>query len=70
MVGYVKCFVSNKTMSFKVIDNKLLQKYTKLWEKVSSLMNIKFYSEPVYGDNDKYIKIKIKIYGYKVNTNF
>ena len=69
MVGYVKCLVSNKTMSFKVIDNKLLQKYTKLWEKVSSLMNIKFYSEPVYGDNDKYIKTKIKIYEDKVNAN-
>ena len=25
-------------------------------------MNIKFDSEPVYGDNDKYIKTKIKIY--------
>ena len=24
----------------------------------------------VYGDNDKYIRIKIKSYGYKVNTNF
>ena len=33
-------------------------------------MNIKFDNEPVYGDNDKYIKIKIKLYGDKVNTNF
>ena len=33
-------------------------------------MNIKFDSEPVYGDNDKYIKAKIKSYGDKVNTNF
>ena len=33
-------------------------------------MNIEFDSEPVYGDNDKYIKTKIKSYGYKVNTNF
>ena len=53
MIGYVKCFDSNKTMSFKVIDNKLLKKYNKIWEKVSSLMNIKFDSEPVYGNNDK-----------------
>ena len=28
-------------------------------------MNIKFDSEPVCGDNDKYIKTKIKSYGYK-----
>ena len=33
-------------------------------------MNIKFDSETVYGDNGKYIKTKIKIYGDKVNTNF
>ena len=57
-------------MSFKVTDKKLLKKYSKIWEKVSSFMNIEFDSEPVYSDNDKYIKTKIKIYGDKVNTNF
>ena len=29
MIGYVKCFESNK-MSFKIIDNKLLKKYTQI----------------------------------------
>ena len=29
MISYVECFDSNKTMSFKVSDNKLLKKYTK-----------------------------------------
>ena len=33
-------------------------------------MNIKFDSEPIYGDNDKYIKTRIKLYVDKVNTNF
>ena len=33
-------------------------------------MNIEFDSEPVYRDNDKYMKAKIKSYGDKVNTNF
>ena len=33
-------------------------------------MSIKFDIEPVYGDNDKYIKTKIKLYGDKINTNF
>ena len=69
MIGYVKWFDRNKAMAFKVIE-KLLKKYNKIWEKVSSLMNIKFDSEPVYGDNDKYIKTKIKLYGDKLNTNF
>ena len=54
MIGYVKHFHSNKTMSFKVSDKKLLKKSTKMWETVSSLMNIKFHSKPDYGD-DKYI---------------
>ena len=27
-------------------------------------------SKPVYDDNGKYIKTKIKLYGDKVNTNF
>ena len=57
-------------MSFKVTDNKLLKKYNKIWEKISNLMNIKFDSEPVYDDIDKYIKTKIKLYENKVNTNF
>ena len=32
MIGYVKCFDNNKTMSFKVTDNNLLEKYTKYGE--------------------------------------
>ena len=67
MIGYVKHFGSNKTMSFKVSDNKLLKK---IWEKTGNLLSIEFDSEPVYGDVDKYIKTKIKVYGDRVNTNF
>ena len=36
-----------------------------MWQKVSNLMDIKSDSEPVCGDNDKYIKTKIKIQGIK-----
>ena len=72
IIGYVKCFDSNMTMtmSFKSTDKKLFKKFTKIWERVTSLMNIEFDSEPVYGDNDKYIKTKIKWHSDKVNTNF
>ena len=62
MIGYVKNFNSNKTMSFKVGDNKLSKKYNRILEKISNLMNIEFTSDPIYGDNDKYIKTKIKMY--------
>ena len=68
MIGCVKHFDSNKTMSFKVSDNKLLKKYNKIWEKISNLLHIKFDSQPVSGDGDKYIKKKIKMYGDRVNT--
>ena len=34
MIGYVKCCDSNKTMSFKVNDNSLLEKYIKIWKKL------------------------------------
>ena len=57
-------------MSFKINDNRLLEKYTKIWGRVDILMNIVFDSELVSGDNDKYIKAKIKSYGDKANTNF
>ena len=40
MIGHVKHFDSNKTISFKVIDKKLLKNYTKIWERVNGLMNI------------------------------
>ena len=33
-------------------------------------MNIEFYSELVYGNNEKYIKKKVKSYEDKVNTHF
>ena len=70
MIGYVKNFNSNKTMSLKVEDNKLLKKYDKIWGIISDLLNIEFDSEPVYGGNDKYMQTKIKMYEDKVNTNF
>ena len=67
-IGYVRCFESNKTMSFG--NNKLLKNYTQIWKKVKNLLNIKFDNEPVYGNNDKYIKTKIKINDNNVNKNF
>ena len=70
MIGYVKHFDSNKTMSFKVRDNKLLKSTAKYGEKISNLMNIEFDSETVYGDNDKYVKTNIKMYEDRVNTYF
>ena len=57
-------------MSFKISDKQLLKKYNQIWKKVKSLLNIKFNSEPVYGDNNKDMKTKIKTYDCSVITNF
>ena len=70
MIGYIKCFDSNKTMSFKVSDNKLLKKYNKIWGKTSNIMNIEFDSDRIYVDNDKYIKTKTEMYEDRVYTTF
>ena len=70
MIEYVRHFDSNKTMSFKIIGNKVLKSYSKIYERVSSLLHIEFHNEPIYGNNHQYIKTKVKSYGDKVNTNF
>ena len=51
MIGYAKCFDSNKAMSFKVSCKKLLKKYIQIWTKIISLMSEEFDSDPVYGDD-------------------
>ena len=50
-------------MSFRAANNKqLLKNYNKIWENVKS--------KTFYGDDDKYIKTKIKIYADNMITNF
>ena len=70
MTGYVKKFEGNKIMPFKISDKQLLKKYNQIWKRVEKLLKTEFDSEPVYGDNDKYIKTKIKIYAGSMITNF
>ena len=57
-------------MSFIVKDKKLLKKYSKIWETIEGLMKITFESKPVYGEDVKYIKTKIKTYAGNIITNF
>ena len=54
--------VIHRTMSFKISDKQLLKKYEEIWKKVKSLLNIKFDTELLHGDNDKCIKTNIKTY--------
>ena len=73
MTGYFKKFNENATMSFRVNDNnnkQLLKITAKIWEEIEKLIKISFESKPVYGDDDKYIKTKIKIYADSIVAYF
>ena len=41
-----------------------------MWETIEGLMKINFENKLVYGDDDKYIKTKIKTYADSIITNF
>ena len=57
-------------MSFNISDKQLLKRYNQISKRVGKLLKKKINSESVYGDNDKYIKTKIKTYVDSVITNF
>ena len=61
---------SDDWMFFIVIDKQRLKKYTEIWETIKELVKINFENNPVYGDDDKYIKTKIKIFAGSINTSF
>ena len=57
-------------MSFKISNKQLLNKCNQIWKRVEKLLKIEFDSKSVYGNDDKYIKTKIKIYNNSMFTNF
>ena len=70
MTGYARKFDENATMSFRANNKQLLKNYNKIWEKVEKLLKIDFESKPVYSDDDKYIKTKVKIFADNMIINF
>ena len=70
MTGYFKKFNANATMPFRVNNKNFLKMYNKIWEKIEKIININFESKPVQGDDNKYIKTKIKIFADSIVTNF
>ena len=68
MGAYRENFDETKYISFLIKDDKLLEKYNEIWEKVKNSLKKEFDSEPVY--NEKYQKAKTKSYNDKINTNF
>ena len=70
MTGYARKFNKNSTMSFIVKDKKPLKKYNKICETIEGLMKITFESKPIYGEDVKYIKTKLKTYADNKITSF
>ena len=70
--GYINKFDKNKiTMSLMIKDKQLLKNYNKIWrEKKENLMQIDFNTKTTYGDDNKYIKTRIKTYKDITTTNF
>ena len=52
MIGYVKCFDSDKKTLFWIIYKELLKSYIKIWERVNSLIGKEFEVKLVFDDND------------------
>ena len=61
-------FVETKYMSFLLKDNKFLEKYNEIGNKMNKVIKKGFDSEPVY--SKKYLKTKIKFYEGKANKIF
>ena len=61
-------FDKSECMSFLIKDEKLLEKYNKIWKKFNNSIKKEFDSKPVY--NRKYLKIIVKSYNRKINTSF
>ena len=68
MSAYRKAFDETKYMSFLIKDDKLLETYNEIWEKLKNVIKKEFDCEPVY--NEKYLKAKIKSYNGKINSSF
>ena len=68
MSAYRKYFDKTKYISFLIKDDKLLEKYNEIWEKIKNSLKKEFDSKPVY--NEKYLKAKTKSYNGKINTTF
>ena len=69
MSGFIKYFDNGgKNMSLTIEDDKVLFKYSDVWNKLIKIKGIKFYSNLVY--DKKCIKTKVREYNGVIKTNF
>ena len=59
MSGYIKYSENGgKNMSFSIKDDKVQEKYDKIWDVIENKLGVKFHSEPIY--ERKYLKVKVR----------
>ena len=59
MSGYFKYFENDsKNVSFLIKDDKVCEKYEKIWDGIKNKLSIKFHSKPIY--DQKYLKAKVR----------
>ena len=69
MNGYIKYFENGgKNMSFMIKDDKVWDKYDKIWNVIKDKLGIKFHSEIVY--EYKYLRVKVREFDGVIKTNF
>ena len=69
MNGYIKYFENGgKNMSFMIKNDKVWDKYDKIWNVIKDKLGIKFHSEPVY--EYKYLRVKVREFDDMIKTNF
>ena len=69
MNGCIKYFENGgKNMSFLIKDDKVWDKYDKIWNVIKDKAGIKFYSEPVY--EHEYLKTKVREFDGIIKAKF
>ena len=69
MNGYIKYFENGgKNMSFMIKDDKVWDKYDKIWNVIKDKVGSTFHSKPVY--EYKYLRTKVREFDGVIKTKF
>ena len=69
MNGCIKYFENGgKNLSLMIKDDKVWNKYDKIWDVIKDNIGIKFHSEPVY--EYKYLRLKVREFEGIIKINF
>ena len=67
--AYIKYFENGgKNMSFIIKDDKVWDKYDKIWDLIKNKLGINFHSEPVY--EYKYLRTKVREFDGVIKPTF